>query len=136
MKDERLKPCPFCGHVPEILVYDENGKLRGDGYLSAPDAGVVYAIGHPIDRAGIGCPISGDPSLHTGDRQHLYLEVEDLVSSWNDQEGLHLAERDFCRRLSELPWDEALQEVVRLADLPEPTAPVAGEECLTKNILL
>lgn len=36
MKDERLKPCPFCGEAPSVFICDSEGNIHDEDYLTKP----------------------------------------------------------------------------------------------------
>lgn len=81
--DERLKPCPFCGKVPQIYVCDEEGNIRNDDYENDPWSGLSYAICHidEVEQNGVDCPVATHDGEILGTR--LYESIDELVECWN-----------------------------------------------------
>jgi hypothetical protein len=82
--DKRLKPCPFCGKIPQIYVCDEEGNIHIDEYENDPWSGLCYAICHDIsncDCDNVDCPIA----THEGEilGTQLYESIDELVEKWN-----------------------------------------------------
>ncbi len=78
VKREELKPCPFCGMVPEIVVTDDEGNVHPDEYRDDPWSGLGFAIAH-YDPA-FDCPVA----LHEGETYpSIYDSEEEAAAAWN-----------------------------------------------------
>lgn len=84
MKQIELRPCPFCGKTPTILICDEEGNIHDKDYEREPWSGLYYALRHEI-WDGIdpnkACPIATHAAEILGSQ--LYESVEELASRWN-----------------------------------------------------
>lgn len=82
--DDRLRPCPFCGKAPWILVCDNEGNIHEDDYENDPWSGLSYAISHEADFSkgdDAVCPIATFKGEIVGTQ--LYDSVDELVERWN-----------------------------------------------------
>lgn len=56
-----LKSCPFCGGIPDIGIFDDEGNIHNEiGYEKDPWSGLVYGIVHDDTNANdedFDCPI-------------------------------------------------------------------------------
>ena len=76
-----IKPCPFCGEYPEILVTDDEGNTHDeDDYLDRCWSGLMFALTHPAKN----CPIATDEEEKY---MYLYPTANDAVESWNLREN-------------------------------------------------
>lgn len=84
MKDERLKPCPFCGKIPTIYVCDGEGNIHDENYQDDPWSGLTYSLYHEYGKDQSNddiCPIATHPNEILGTQ--LYDSVDELVERWN-----------------------------------------------------
>ena len=79
-----LKPCPFCGLLPEIVVCDDEGNLHPEeGYADDPWSGLSYCLAHH-DPAW-DCPIA----LHKGATYPLLFDTaQEAAEAWNCRSGV------------------------------------------------
>lgn len=83
MKQVELRPCPFCGKTPTILICDGEGNIHDQEYERDPWSGLYYGLRHEQD--GIdpneACPIA----THAGEilGTQLYESVDELARRWN-----------------------------------------------------
>lgn len=86
MNELELKPCPFCGRVPEILVCDDEGNIHDEpGYEEEAWSGLTFAIKHEIEDI--------DPNRECSIATHkgemigalLYYSREELTERWNER---------------------------------------------------
>lgn len=85
MKDERLKPCPFCGEAPSIFICDSEGNIHDEDYLTRPYSGLYFALRHEIKEEQPNeeiCPIATHPYEILGTQ--LYESIDELVERWNN----------------------------------------------------
>lgn len=85
MKDERLKPCPFCGEAPSIFICDSEGNIHDEDYLTQPYSGLYFALRHEIKEEQPNeeiCPIATHPYEILGTQ--LYESIDELVERWNN----------------------------------------------------
>ncbi|MBQ6535073.1 MAG: hypothetical protein IJI37_07860 [Opitutales bacterium] len=78
--NKKLKPCPFCGKIPEIVITDAFGNIHNENYEQNPYNGLCYAIAHFDDD----CPIS----LHPEDKGTVYYPTiyntkTGAIAAWN-----------------------------------------------------
>ena len=73
-----LKPCPFCGQRPEIVVGDAEGNVHDAAYADDPFSGLSYMLSH--HNLGWACPVA----LHEGEvYPRLYDTPQEAAYSWN-----------------------------------------------------
>lgn len=54
---DELKPCPFCGGIPDIGTFDDEGNSHIElEYEKEPWSGLTYGIIHDYMWLGYGCP--------------------------------------------------------------------------------
>ena len=80
-KQKEFLPCPFCGKLPEIVVTDDEGNIRGIGaapeYEADPWSGLAFALRHDV---GIVCPVSTSAHEYYS---LLYGSRDDAIEAWN-----------------------------------------------------
>ena len=72
-----LKPCPFCGKIPEILICDDEGNIHDKEYLKNPWSGLSFALTHNE----INCPVRTEYEEILG--YMLYDTLDELQEYWN-----------------------------------------------------
>lgn len=79
----KLKPCPFCGETPKILVLDDEGNVHfGEGYEQNPWSGLGYGLCHIANQEiSPVCPIGTfeDETIGT----QIYDSREEVIEIWN-----------------------------------------------------
>lgn len=80
MKDERLKPCPFCGGEAEISIHDDEGNFKNESYEFDPWSGLTFAIKH-TEGDNPNCIIATYEGENFGTL--LYTTKEELIEAWN-----------------------------------------------------
>lgn len=80
-----LKPCPFCGEVPQIGICDEEGNfLYDDGDYEEDSERLYFYIIHQIpenEDPNTVCPIASHRGEMIGTQ--LYESREELITRWN-----------------------------------------------------
>lgn len=82
MLDLKLKPCPFCGGFPKIIVCDDEGNIHSENYINNPYSGIGFMLEHNIED-NPNCPIanhSGEPCGCT-----IYDTLDESVNTWNNR---------------------------------------------------
>ena len=77
MKKVKLKPCPFCGEIPEILICDNEGDVHDKAYLKNPWIGLSFALTHTNSK----CPIRVEYQEVLGGA--FYNTLKELQECWN-----------------------------------------------------
>lgn len=84
---EKMKPCPFCGGTPTILICDDEGNIQDDDYESDPWSGIGYQIGHSIiwqSEIDYRCPIANqDADEAIG--ATIYSSRIGAIKTWNQR---------------------------------------------------
>lgn len=80
-----LKPCPFCGEIPQIGICDREGNFLyvEEDYEDDP-RGLYFYISHQIpekEDPNAVCPIASHRGDMTGTQ--LYESREELITRWN-----------------------------------------------------
>ena len=82
----KLKPCPFCGGIPDIGVFDDEGNMHAE---ENPWSGLAYGIIHDDTNANdedFDCPIAvADTGNPIG--RFLYDTKEEAIEAWNRREN-------------------------------------------------
>lgn len=83
---EELKPCPFCGGIPDIGIFDDEGNRHNEmGYEENPWSGLTYGIVHDDTNTNdedVDCPIAvADIGYPIG--RFLYDSKEEAIEAWN-----------------------------------------------------
>lgn len=81
-----LNPCPFCGGIPDIGIFDDEGNRHTEsGYEKEPWSGLAYGIIHDDTNANdeeFDCPIAvADIGFAIG--RFLYDSKEEAIEAWN-----------------------------------------------------
>lgn len=82
MLDLKLKPCPFCGGFPKIIVCDDEGNIHSENYINNPYSGIGFMLDHNIED-NPNCPIAnhnGEPCGCT-----IYDTLDEFVNTWNNR---------------------------------------------------
>lgn len=83
---DELKPCPFCGGIPDIGTFDDEGNSHIElEYEKEPWSGLTYGIIHDDTNANdedFDCPIAvADIGRPIG--RFLYDTREEAIEAWN-----------------------------------------------------
>ena len=83
---EELKPCPFCGGIPDIGIFDDEGNVHNEiGYEEDPWSGLTYGIVHDeanADNEDFDCPIA-TPEIGFPIGSFLYDTRDEAIEAWN-----------------------------------------------------
>jgi hypothetical protein len=81
MKEQTLKPCPFCGGAASLFICDDEGNTRDEpGYEDNPWSGLTFRIRHAVEE-NRGCPVAGYSEEGVG--VYLYKSREEAARAWN-----------------------------------------------------
>lgn len=86
MKNEKLKPCPFCGGKAEIVCCDDEGNLHNDDYEQDPWSGIGYKIKHSSEE-NEDCPIAAYQDDGATIGVLIYDTREEATEYWNRRAG-------------------------------------------------
>lgn len=77
---EKLKPCPFCGGEAQLILCDDEGNSKDDGYINDPYSGVGYMLAHCIENNEL-CPVARyeDDSIGC----FIYSSEKLAIEAWN-----------------------------------------------------
>lgn len=78
-KNVKLKPCPFCGEIPKILICDEEGNVHNEEYINHPYSGLSFALTH----TNYECPVGVEEDEILG--CVLYETIDELEKAWNNR---------------------------------------------------
>ena len=80
---DKLKSCPFCGRIPQILVSDDEGNIHNEeGYEQNPWSGLGYQLEHiAIEENDPVCPVATYKGETIGTR--IYDTREEATEAWN-----------------------------------------------------
>lgn len=87
-----LELCPFCGGVVRIIVCDDEGNHRPDGYEEKPWSGLGFMLYHS-EEENPNCPIAHDGESQLG--RTIYDSKEEAANAWNTR---------FEPKEPDLPW--------------------------------
>jgi hypothetical protein len=76
-----LKPCPFCGIMPRLVITDDEGNLRNESYESDPFSGIAYSVAHngpDVEEAS--CPAITDDN-DAG--PWIFEKKKEAIKAWN-----------------------------------------------------
>lgn len=82
MKNEELKPCPFCGGKAKIVCCDDEGNLHNDDYEQDPWSGLGYQIRHSHEE-NEDCPIAAYQDDGATIGVLIYDTREEATEYWN-----------------------------------------------------
>jgi hypothetical protein len=85
MKEDKLKPCPFCGQEVDIGISDDEGNYRDEEYENDPWSGLSFTLIHEHEDS-VECPIATHHQEILGSR--LYESREEVTRAWNKRSEL------------------------------------------------
>lgn len=83
---KELKPCPFCNGEAQIVICDDEGNLRDEGYENDPWSGLSYQIIH-VHEDNESCPIAKYEIDGASMGVYLYESRDEAIQTWNLRKG-------------------------------------------------